>query len=83
MEKEERLKSTLRQVREFLVSPVWKDMKELMEGKLEVAINALISEKDIMIISRLQGGILEIKSLLGLPESMKEELQEEKKNAKD
>lgn len=80
MRQSEDLKSTLREIKEFLISPIWRDIKELMEGKLEVTTNALINESEERNMFRLQGSISEIKLLLSLPESMKEELQEEKED---
>ena len=67
---------------DFLKSNVWNDMRLELEDRLESARNHMEKLDEHLNISRTQGGIEEIRFLLGFPEVLREEAHKQREEDK-
>lgn len=73
------VKSTIYDMKKFLESFVWKDIKEQMNAILEDVKNSLINCKDMDEILRFQGRAEALRDIQLLPEEILSALEEDDK----
>jgi hypothetical protein len=76
---------SINQVSEFLVNPVWLQIKRDLFEAIEEGRNQLeqINSKEASDIASLQGGIQRLREFLQLPDNYLEELREKKALSKE
>lgn len=72
----EEWKSTSGQIRTFMDSSVWKDIKEFLEGSIGMCQLQLEATEVEVEMLRLQGALKELRTMLSLPAIILEELEE-------
>ncbi len=72
------LNSSMREIKDFLNHPTWRDIQEWVKLRLDDQKDAILYSSDLPVINRLQGEIGALQDVIDLPEFLIQAIETER-----